>query len=290
MMETICLNPKFSTTRLLIKGGPVSPIPFVAKGPDGGLRKAGYTKAAGRSNPVVCIITVTLNGVKFLEQTIESVLGLAYPNVEFIIIDGGSKDGTVDILLKYNEQIDYWVSEPDEGIYDAMNKGWSLANEQSFILYLGAGDTIISLPSNMAAYKSNQIIYGKVMLGAGKTFESKADFRLRLTNTLHHQALLINKSIHPGPPFDRKFKVYADFDFSQRLYKKGFKFVKSENFLSSASPAGASKTYYRGEMANIIRKNFGPLYAACFKLNGMRKRVNRILFRHFSKKRGLRHD
>ena len=110
------------------------------------------------------------------------------------------------------------------------------------------------------------------MLGAGKTFESKADFRLRLTNTLHHQALLINKLIHPGPPFDRKFKVYADFDFSQRLYKKGFKFVKSENFLSSALPAGASKTHYRSEMAAVIRKNYGPFYAALFKLNGIRKR------------------
>jgi glycosyltransferase involved in cell wall biosynthesis len=247
-------------------------VPSIPNRVDGGLRKAHLWKAASDSNPLVTIITVTFNGAHFLEQTIRSVLELAYSNIEYIIIDGGSKDGTLDILRKYNEQIDYWVSEPDEGIYDAMNKGWSLANEKAFILYLGAGDTIISLPDNMSAYKSNQIIYGKVMLGAGKTFESKADFRLRLTNTLHHQALLINKLIHPGPPFDRKFKVYADFDFSQRLYKKGFKFVKSENFLSSALPAGASKTHYRSEMAAVIRKNYGPFYAALFKLNGIRKR------------------
>jgi glycosyltransferase involved in cell wall biosynthesis len=283
-METICLNPKFSTTRSLILTESASPIKLNAKGPEGGLRKAGYGKITNEQNPLISIITVTFNNSRSLEQTIKSVLELEYPNIEYIIIDGGSKDGTVEILRRNNDLIDYWVSEPDDGIYDAMNKGWSLANKDAFILYLGAGDTIKSLPSDMATYKSTEIVYGKVLLGGGKTFESKADFRLRLTNTLHHQALLINKSIHPEPPFDKRFKVYADFDFSQRLYKKGFKFIKSENFLSSASPAGASKTHYRSEMAAVIRKNYGPFYAAFFKLNGIRKKASRFIFSFFPKK------
>jgi glycosyltransferase involved in cell wall biosynthesis len=262
-METICLNPDFSTTRLLIKGGPVSRVQLIAKGPDGGLRKAGYTKAASRSNPIVCIITVTLNGAKFLEQTIKSVLGLAYPNVEFIIIDGGSKDGTVDILRKYNEQIDYWVSEPDEGLYDAMNKAWLLANDQAFILYLGAGDTIISLPDNMSAYKSDQIIYGIVMLSPTKMVLSMADARLRFRDTLHHQALLVNKLIHPEPPFNTRFKIGADFDFKQRLYKEGHEFVESKTFLSSVVPYGVSGTlhfrdiFHFREVFEIVKKNYG---------------------------------
>jgi glycosyltransferase involved in cell wall biosynthesis len=254
---------------------------------EGGLRTKGYFKKSFSDKPLISIITVVLNGAGRLSDTIKSVLDQDYPNIEYIIIDGGSKDRTIDLLRKYNEQIDYWVSEPDKGIYDAMNKGWSMANEKAFILYLGDGDTIISLPADMTQYKNTDIIYGKVSLGPGKTFESKADFTLRLTNTLHHQALLINKSIHPQPPFDGHFKVYADFDFDQRLYKKGYKFIKSENFLSAASPAGASKTYDRSEMAAVIRKNYGPFYAALFKLNGVRKKANKLILSFFSKKSWL---
>lgn len=73
--------------------------------------------------PLISVITVSYNAVATIEQTILSVINQTYPNIEYIIIDGGSKDGTIDIIRKYADQIAYWVSEPDEGIYDAMNKG-----------------------------------------------------------------------------------------------------------------------------------------------------------------------
>ncbi|HAH56818.1 MAG TPA: glycosyltransferase, partial [Bacteroidales bacterium] len=78
------------------------------------------------------VVTVVFNGVEFLEDTIKSVIGQTYDNVEYIIVDGGSKDGTLDIIKKYEYAIDYWVSEPDKGIYDAMNKA----------IDLGSGDWI----------------------------------------------------------------------------------------------------------------------------------------------------
>jgi glycosyltransferase involved in cell wall biosynthesis len=284
-MEIVCLNSKYSTTRSLIKCDKSNQAPSIPNRVDGGLRKAGFGKAASDSNPLVTIITVTFNGAQFLEQTIRSVLELAYSNIEYIIIDGGSKDGTVDILLKYNEQIDYWVSEPDEGIYDAMNKGWSLANDNAFILFLGAGDTIVSLPCNMAQYKNTDIIYGRVLTGEGMVFVSRANFKLRLSNTLHHQALLINKTIHPQPPFDKRFKTFADFDFNQRLYKKGYKFVRSENFLASALPAGASGTPDLSEVTALIRKNFGLFWACLYIIHYLRKKTEKLIFSFFSKKR-----
>ena len=77
--------------------------------------------------PLVSIITVVYNGQKYLEQTINSVINQTYKNVEYIIIDGGSTDGTLDIIKQYEKFIAYWVSEPDRGLYDAMNKGIKLA-------------------------------------------------------------------------------------------------------------------------------------------------------------------
>jgi len=90
---------------------------------EGGLRTQGIYKKSSKSRPLVSIVTVVYNGEKYLEQTIRSVINQRYDNIEYIIIDGGSTDGTLDIVEKHEKMIDYWISEPDEGIFDAMNKG-----------------------------------------------------------------------------------------------------------------------------------------------------------------------
>ncbi len=92
--------------------------------------------------PLITVVTVVFNGAQFLEETIQSVIHQTYPNIEYIIIDGGSTDGTLDIIRKYDYAIDYWVSEKDAGIYDAMNKGISLASGV-WINFMNAGDVLI---------------------------------------------------------------------------------------------------------------------------------------------------
>ena len=91
------------------------------------------------TDTLISVVTVSYNAVSTIEQTILSVINQTYPNVEYIIIDGGSTDGTVDIIKKYADKIAYWVSEPDKGIYDAMNKG-GLKTTGDFIQFLNAGD------------------------------------------------------------------------------------------------------------------------------------------------------
>src|SRR6266567_5821212 len=99
----------------------------------------------------ISIITVVKNGASHLEETILSVIGKkTTAEIDYIIVDGGSIDGTTDIIRKYADHISYWISEPDAGIYDAMNKGWVAAADNCFILFLGAGDRLISLPNTMS--------------------------------------------------------------------------------------------------------------------------------------------
>lgn len=211
------------------------------------------------SAPLLSIITVVYNGASVIANTITSVISYPYKNIEYIIIDGGSQDGTIDVIKKYEDKIAYWISEPDKGIYDAMNKGWAKASDNSYILFLGAGDRIIKLPDMCGEYLPD-IIYGDVQIGEKRIFPATADLRLRLGNTVHHQALLIKKSIYPLPPFSLNYPIYADFDFNQRLLKEGKKFIKDKNFLSYAMKGGISEAFKRKEALQIVKKNYGNFW------------------------------
>lgn len=217
-------------------------------------------KSSCPGKPLITIITVSYNSVEHLKETLENVISLDYDNIEYIVIDGGSKDSTVDLLNEYSDNIAYWISESDKGIYDAMNKGWMAASNDSVIIYLGSGDKILALPV-ISDSLLDQITFGDVMIGNNSRFNSKCDFRLTLGNTLHHQALLIPKRIHINPPFSLAYPVYADFDFNQRLFKQEMTFVKDTQFLGYAMPGGISETLAINEMQNIVKKNYGFLHS-----------------------------
>ena len=208
---------------------------------------------------LVTVVTVVFNAEKYLEDTIQSVINQSNQNIEYIIIDGGSTDGTVDIIKKYQDRIKYWVSEADRGIYDAMNKGWSAAEDDSYILFLGAGDRIEQLP-DLSKHDGCKSIFGNVKLGSDRLYRSTADFRIRLGNTLHHQALLIHKSVHINPPFNLAYKAYADYEFNVRLYNQGVKFIFDDSFLSYALPGGLTEKFHTEESQLIIRNNFGNFW------------------------------
>lgn len=208
--------------------------------------------------PLVTIITVVFNGANSIEQTIQSVINQPYKNLNYIIIDGGSNDGTQEIIKQYEQHLFYWISEKDKGIYDAMNKGWIKAKDESYILYIGSGDKILQLP-NMNKHLNDAIIYGNVEIGKKYVFNTTVDFRLKWVNALHHQALLVKKKLHINPPFSLEYPVFSDFDFNQRLYKKGIDFVKDDEFLSYAMEGGVSEYLNKKEIYSVIKKNFGPV-------------------------------
>ena len=121
-----------------------------------------------KNNPLISVVTVSYNAVLTIEQTILSVINQTYPHIEYIIIDGGSTDGTVDIIKKYANRIAYWVSEPDKGIYDAMNKGIRTAKGE-WINFMNAGDLFYSKDTLEKVFSKSindniKVIYGDVML------------------------------------------------------------------------------------------------------------------------------
>ena len=110
---------------------------------EGGLRTKGVLKYSSANEPLISIITAVYNGEKHLEDTIQSILNQTYKNMEYIIIDGGSTDRTLEIIKKYDDKIDYWVSEKDQGISDAFNKGVKLA-QGIYINFQGDGDGFVA--------------------------------------------------------------------------------------------------------------------------------------------------
>lgn len=231
--------------------------------------------------PLITIVTVVYNGVDSILDTITSVSELSYPNLAYIVIDGGSNDGTVEIIKQHTNVVTYWESEPDGGIYDAMNKGWKKADSASFVLYLGSGDKIIRLP-DMSQYSGADVVYGDVELGGKGIFRSSVGWRSFLGNTIHHQAMLVRKSLHPEPPFSLSFKIYADFDFNQRLMKSGVKFEKDSDFFAYALDGGVSAQITAKESLSVVRKNhgifmsfLGSIYYKLQKMYAVRKNNSR---------------
>jgi glycosyltransferase involved in cell wall biosynthesis len=262
--SSLCLNPEFATTRGLVTEPPdgLQVLPSAANHREqGGLRTKGYYKTSHPENSLITIITVVYNGKAHLEETILNVIHLPYENVEYIIIDGGSTDGTIDLIREFEGCIDYWVSEPDGGLYDAMNKGWKIAGPEGAILFLGAGDKILRLPGDFEPLKKHRVLFGKVQLGTSRVFQSRVNWMLKFANTLHHQALLIPKTLNVEPPFDTRYKLYADFDFNLRLIKKGVDWQYDQDFLAFAMPGGASRIY-SAEAFKIAKNNFGIIFGA----------------------------
>ena len=184
-----------------------------------------------KEKQIVSIITVVFNGKKYLEETIQSVLTQSYDNVEYIIIDGGSTDGTLDIIKKYEDQIDYWVSEQDNGVYDGMNKGIDVASGK-WINFMNAGDCFYSNESISEVFSQNvdgiDIIYGdrQVIFANQKSKIVKAqDLKLIWQGKLMcHQSCFVDASYHKKHKFILKYDICDDFEFIYSAYKRKAKF------------------------------------------------------------------
>lgn len=227
--------------------------------------------------PRVSVVTVTYNAEKVLERTLRSVLTQTYPYKEYIIIDGNSKDTTLEIIRKNAHHIDFWLSEPDQGIYDAMNKGIAQASGD-YIIFLNAGDTFFEEKTLEKIFEQNteaDIYYGESQMIDPTTLQPVG---LRSEFTPHklpqkltwksmawgmvvcHQAILVKKSIIED--FDLSYRYSSDIDWVIRMLKKAKTIQHTNQIIATYLLGGISAQKRKkslGERYQILQKHFGFL-------------------------------
>lgn len=226
----------------------------------GGLKTQGVIRSSTPAEPLLTVVTVVYNGALHIEKAIQSVLSQDYLNIEYIIIDGCSTDGTIDIIHRYQKIIDYWVSAPDQGIYDAMNKGIMLSRGE-LIGFLNSDDYYEpgAIRAVIQDYK-NKCYKG---IYYGNSFVIQSDLRigyLSLGNAslwrglgFKHQAMFVHRDIHKKfGLYNPAYRIAADYDFVLRAVSKGVKLIHIDKTLVNYSNTGASGIN-RIETLNEIR-------------------------------------
>jgi glycosyltransferase involved in cell wall biosynthesis len=222
-------------------------------------------------NPKVSIITVTFNCRELLSRTLESIKSQSFRDFEHVVVDGGSTDGTVDLIQSSKNTIAWWISEKDNGIYDAMNKGLRAATGE-YILFLNAGDTFSS-PETLtlvpfAAFPDADIFYGetKITDSDGKPLGLRRKILPENLNWKHfmrgmvvcHQSVFVRKAV--APDYNPKYRYTADFEWVLLALKNSQKTIFTKTIISNFAEGGFSKQKQKESWAErfiIMKKYYG---------------------------------
>lgn len=161
------------------------------------------------------IITINYNNCDGLLKTIKSIVNQTWKDFEYIVIDGGSTDGSVEVIKEYADRINYWVSEPDKGIYNALNKGVAVATGE-YCNFMNSGDCFYSLDVLEKVFSGNpiaDIICGNTQLDYLKTPPQEISFDFLFNSSVCHQCAFIRTSLMKKYGYDEKYKIVADRKF-----------------------------------------------------------------------------
>lgn len=245
----------------------------------------------------ISIITICFNAANCIEETILSVINQTFNGIEYIIIDGGSSDGTVDIIKKYEKYLAFWISEPDKGIYDAMNKGARHASGD-WIGYINAGDKyvnsmVMETIANNLYQKSPDVLYGDLKLNY--TFGNYISKPQELTNfnkcfPFSHPASFVRTDIFKSKYFDLTYKIVGDYNLFYSIYMEGGSFfylpiliaefeaedgVSSKNILSTFREVSKVN-------GNIYKKSWYFMYLNLYIKNTIRKLISRYFPKYYN--------
>jgi glycosyltransferase involved in cell wall biosynthesis len=220
--------------------------------------------------PKLSVITVVFNNVQDIERTLLSVINQTYPAIEYIVIDGQSTDGTLDVIQRYKDRIAKVIIEKDEGIYDAMNKGLAIATGE-YVIFMNSADEFYAnntVEQVFATSPDADIYYGETEMinEAGEVLGQRRhkapdQFNWRSFNygmSVSHQAIYIQKSI--TEPFDSQYQLSADIDWIIRAAKKAKKIVNVNQYVARYQVGGMSKAKHRQslfERFDIMKRYYG---------------------------------
>jgi len=214
---------------------------------EGGLKLRGACSRFTAAQPLVTVVTVVFNGADFLEDTIRSVLDQTYANIEYVVIDGGSTDGSLEIINKYDDRIDQWLSEADAGIYDAMNKGAKRASGE-WINFMNGGDLFHDndVVSRLFARECSRydLIYGNEEVSYGGRFSrilrAGSDAELWKGMNFSHQCVFIRTALVRATGFNVANAIGADFEMIYRLKREGRNFLRLDETVAVTRAGGLS--------------------------------------------------
>jgi len=199
--------------------------------------------------PKISVVTINYNMGTSLAETIESVLGQSYPNLEYIIIDGGSTDKSIEIIRQYADRIVHWTSEPDSGRYHAMNKGVAAATGE-WIIFINAGDSfrdpdVVSDVFLNDPHPDADLVYGHALRrysqeGVERVIRAQHITMLPLRMPCSHQSLFARRILLLEHPFSLELSIAADHDFMLRAVMAGARFERVDRTISIFSTGGIS--------------------------------------------------
>jgi glycosyltransferase involved in cell wall biosynthesis len=212
--------------------------------------------------PKFSIITVCKNAINGIANTIDSVLAQNFTDYEYIIIDSQSNDGTIDVIKRYNLQITHFISEPDKGIYDAMNKGISISTGE-YVLFLNAGDKFttdysVAAVNSIIEQRNSEIYFGKIIwvdvknkfVITSKHEHIKYKSQLYFENFPHPATIYTRKVFDRYGLFDLNFPVYGDYEWNLRaLVKHNASFFYADFIVTTFFTDGISNNF-----ENILEK------------------------------------
>ncbi len=231
------------------------------------------------AEPLLSIITVVRNGERDIGPTLQSLCAFHGPDVEILVIDGASTDATLAVVRGFEARIDVLVSEPDTGIYDAMNKGIARARGR-FVLHINAGDLLLRVPRDelLAAPAAVAALSFPVRLDGGGSHVPTVGWRLRTFNTLHHQGTFYRRT--PALRYDVSLPTFADFDLNQRLLHAGNVRCLPGAVALHRLDGVSNRADRAPELLAVILRNQGPFWLAMawflFKVRGLRQRIRRL--------------
>ncbi|OJW15745.1 glycosyltransferase family 2 protein [Mucilaginibacter sp. 44-25] len=220
--------------------------------------------------PVLSVITIVYNNARDIERTMLSALNQTYPNIEYVVVDGASNDGTLEIIKKYGSRISKLISEKDKGIYDAMNKGLAAATGD-YVIFMNSGDEFYdahTVEKVFATAEDADIYYGETemvnderqSLGR-RRHKAPEKFTWRSFKygmSVSHQAIYIRRSLVES--YDPQYQLSADIDWIIKAAKKAKKIVRVDSYVAKYLVGGMSKARHRQslqERFDIMKRHYG---------------------------------